>query len=133
MLPKRKERYFRRHVGTGISRTSLHAEWPKASLLCGTQVTRVRIDGGVQDSEIGEPSNPYRSIVTAYPYPTRRAAELELLAWASTVTGRDRTSLTLHTFKYQSIAYYNRIPRVARPNIEQFKKAATKWARSNLV
>ena len=26
---------------------SLRVEWPKASLLCGTQVTRVRIDGGV--------------------------------------------------------------------------------------
>ena len=25
---------------------SLCAEWPKASLLCGTQATRVRIDGG---------------------------------------------------------------------------------------
>ena len=26
---------------------SLSAEWPKASLLCGIHVTRVRIDGGV--------------------------------------------------------------------------------------
>ena len=39
-------------VGFGLARAggpiaSLRAEWQKASLLCGTQVTRVRIDGGV--------------------------------------------------------------------------------------
>ena len=39
-------------VGFGLARAggpiaSLRGEWLKASLLCGTQVTRVRINGGV--------------------------------------------------------------------------------------
>ena len=48
-----RQRQARLHtVGFGLARAggpiaSLLAEWPKASLLCGTQVTRVRIDGGV--------------------------------------------------------------------------------------
>ena len=47
------QRQVRLHtVGFGLTRAggpiaSLRAEWPKASLLCGTKVTRVRIDGGV--------------------------------------------------------------------------------------
>ena len=48
-----RQRQARLHtVGFGLARAggliaSLRAEWPKASLLCGTQVTRVRIDNGV--------------------------------------------------------------------------------------
>ena len=82
----------------------------------------------------GRPANLFRSIVTSYPYQTRRATELELRAWSGTVRGQDRTALTLRTFKYQSIAFYNSIPREYRSmNIEQFKKAAKKWARNNVV
>ena len=81
-----------------------------------------------------KPENLYRSIVTHYPYPTRRAAELELRTWSGTVRGRDRTALTLRAFKYQSIAYYNSNPMEYRGlNMEQFKKATKKWTRSNVV
>ena len=47
-----------------------------------------------------KPENIYRSMVTPYPYPTRRAALLELRAWAGTVRGRDRTAQTQRTFHY---------------------------------
>ena len=46
-------------VGFGLARAggpiaSLCAEWPKASILCCSQVTRVRIDGGVVQSLISQ-------------------------------------------------------------------------------
>ena len=63
-----------------------------------------------------KPENIYRSMVTPYPYPTRRAALLELRAWAGTVRGRDRTALTTRT-----------------TTMEKFKSAAKNWARSNVV
>ena len=74
----------------------------------------------------GKPANIYRSMVTPYPYPTRRAARQELRAWAGTVRGRDRTALTQRTFQYQAIAYYNSIP------VDRFKSAVKNWARSNV-
>ena len=52
-VDRSRQRQARLHtVGFGLARAggpivSLRVEWPKASLLCGTQVTRVRIDGGV--------------------------------------------------------------------------------------
>ena len=82
----------------------------------------------------GKPANIYRSMVTPYPYPTRRAARQELRAWAGTVRGRDRTALTQRTFQYQAIAYYNSIPAAYRTiNQATFKSAAKKWARSNVI
>ena len=48
-----RQRQARLHtIGFGLARAggpiaSLRAEWLKASLFCGTQVTRVRIDDGV--------------------------------------------------------------------------------------
>ena len=81
-----------------------------------------------------KPANLYRSIVTAYPYPTIRAAELELRVAAGTVRGRDRTALTQRTFKYQSISYYNSIPMEYRSlSMDLFKKKAKIWALSNVI
>ena len=77
----------------------------------------------------GKPVNIYRSMVTQYPYPTRRAARKELRAWAGTVRGRDRTALTSRTFQYLAIAYYNSIPTDYKGyNLDRFKSAAKKWA-----
>ena len=82
----------------------------------------------------GKPVNIYNSIVTNYPYQTRRATGLELRAWAGTVRARERTALTLRTFKYQSIAYYNSIPAALRTySMDKFKGAVKKWARSNVM
>ena len=81
----------------------------------------------------GKPENIYRSMVMAYPYHTRRAAELELRTWAGTVRARDRTALTLRTFKYQGINLYNSIPMEYRSySQEQFKSAVKKWTRINV-
>ena len=82
----------------------------------------------------GKPANIYRSMVSPYPYPTRRAARQELRAWAGTVRGRDRTALTQRTFQYQAIAYYNSIPvNYKGYTIDRFKSAAKKWALSNVT
>ena len=82
----------------------------------------------------GKPVNIYNSIVTNYPYRTRSAAGLELRAWVGTVRARERTAITLRTFKYQSIAYYNSIPVSLRTySMDKFKGAAKKWARSNVT
>ena len=66
-----RQRQARLHtVGFGLARAggpiaSLRAEWPKASLLCGTQVTRVRIDGAVIYSFISQgPTVKYIRVVT---------------------------------------------------------------------
>ena len=80
-----------------------------------------------------KPMNIYRSLVTPYPYQTRRATQQELRACAGTVRGRDRTALTLRTFQYQAISLYKRLPSSYRNyTIGQFKSAARNWARSNV-
>ena len=72
--------------------------------------------------------------MTLYPYQTKRAADQELRTWEGTVRGRDRTAMTLRTFKYQSIKLYNSIP-VAFRNYsqDQFKVAAKKWSKDNVA
>ena len=76
----------------------------------------------------GKLENICRSMVMAYPYPTRRAAEQELRKWVGTVRARDRTALKVRTFKYQGINLYNSIPMEYRSYIlEQFKSAVKKW------
>jgi hypothetical protein len=82
----------------------------------------------------GKPTNLHRSIVSAYPYNTRRAAGQELRAWAGTVRARDRTAYTARTFKYQAIHYYNKIPAEYRSlGQSQFKAAVKKWARNHVM
>ena len=82
----------------------------------------------------GRPLNIFRSMVTPYPYQTRRATQHELRAWAGTVRGRNRTALTIRTFQFQAISLYNSLPLNYRGyDKEQFKSAVKKWARSNIL
>ena len=82
----------------------------------------------------GRPMNIFRSMVTPYPYQTRRATQHELRAWSGTVGGRNRTALTTRTFQFQAISLYNRLPMNFRGySLEQFKSAAKKWARNNIL
>ena len=65
-------------VGFSLARAggliaSLRAEWPKASLLCGTQVTRVRIDGGARYSFIRQANISYSR--GALPPPPQKCAK----------------------------------------------------------
>jgi hypothetical protein len=78
----------------------------------------------------GKPENIYRSIVTEYPYETRRAGAKQLRTWTGTMRGKERTSLTTRTFKYQSIKFYNMIPSEFRnyPQVK-FKREIKKWSR----
>ena len=81
----------------------------------------------------GRPLNIFKSMVTPYPYQTRRATQQELRSWAGTVRGRDRTALTLRTFQFQAISLYNRLPMTYRSySRERLKSAAKKWARINI-
>ena len=81
----------------------------------------------------GRPLNIFRSMVTPYPYQTRRATQQELRSWAGTVRGRDRTALTLRTIQFQAISLYNRLPMTYQSySRERFKSAAKKWARINI-
>ena len=81
----------------------------------------------------GKPVNIYRSLVTPFPYQTRRATQQELRACAGTIRGRDRTALTIRTFQYQAISLYNRLPPSYRDyTCGQFKSAARNWARNNI-
>ena len=81
----------------------------------------------------GKPMNIYRSLVTPYPYQTRRATRQELRVCEGTVRGRDRTALTFRSFQYQAISLYNRLPVTYRGlSIGQFKSAARTWAKSNI-
>ena len=82
----------------------------------------------------GRPLNIYRSMVTPYPYQTRRATQHELRAWAGRVQGRDRTALTHRTFHFRAISLYNQLPVTYRSySKERFKSAAKKWAKMNTV
>ena len=82
----------------------------------------------------GKPTNLHRSMVTPYPYNTRRVAKQELRACAGTVRGRDRTALTIRTFQYQAISYYNSIPIAFRSYTQnRFKSAAKAWAKTNVT
>ena len=82
----------------------------------------------------GKPSNLSRSIVSNFPYTTRSAAAQELRAWARTARARDRTAVTVRTFRYQAILHYNQIPAEFRSlGQTQFKTAVKKWARTYVM
>ena len=69
-----------------------------------------------------------------YPYHTRMAVDRALRPCAGTVRDRDRTALTLRTFKYQSISLYNSIPVHYRGySQERFKSAVKQWAKIHIV
>jgi hypothetical protein len=82
----------------------------------------------------GKPTNIYRSIVTEYPYQTRRAEEGELRNWAGSVRGKERTAVTARSFKYQSIRYYNMIPAPFRSYAQnKFKGAVKNWSKTHIT
>ena len=82
----------------------------------------------------GKPVNIYRSIASPYPYNTRRVTDQELRAWVGTVRARDRTSVTLQTFKYQSILHYDQIPNgYSTFDQNRFRTAAKAWSKQNVT